>query len=139
MVLGQSLDMAWTGRKGYDKRVLDAIHTGKTGALIGAACAVGAIAAGAQAADVHNWRSFGILTGLAFQAVDDTLDKQAGTGKTSGKDDAQRKLTYLTFYNSDLVRQMAMEYTGNAAKLIPASCEKKWILDFVESLVYRGK
>lgn len=139
MVLGQALDMTWTGRKGYDKGVLDAIHTGKTGALIGAACAVGAIAAGAQAADVHSWRSFGILTGLAFQAVDDTLDKQVGTGKTSGKDDAQGKLTYLTFFNSDLVRQMAMEYTGNAAKLIPASCEKKLILEFVESLVYRGK
>jgi geranylgeranyl diphosphate synthase type II len=137
MVLGQSMDMTWTGRMGFDKGVLDAIHAGKTGALLGAACAMGAIAAGADTQDVARWRECGILTGLAFQAVDDTLDLREGTGKSSGKDDAQGKLTYLTLFDRKKVLELAEDYTEKATALIPNSCEKQSIVAYLQALIHR--
>jgi geranylgeranyl pyrophosphate synthase len=49
------------------------IHLKKTAALIEAACAMGAIAA--KSARVPAFRAYGRGLGLAFQAVDDILDK----------------------------------------------------------------
>ena len=137
MVLGQSMDMTWTGRKGYDKGVLDAIHAGKTGALLGAACAMGAISAGADDLDVARWRECGVLTGLAFQAVDDTLDGREGTGKSLGKDVAQGKLTYLTLFDRKTVLGLAEDYTEKAKTLIPSTCERQSIVDYLNALIHR--
>ena len=53
MVQGQSLDIAWTGHaRGSTFAArhadLEQIHSGKTGAVLGAACAMGAAAGGAS-------------------------------------------------------------------------------------------
>jgi geranylgeranyl pyrophosphate synthase len=137
MVLGQSMDLAWTGRKGYSQTDLDAIHTGKTGALLGAACAMGAISAGASDVDVNGWRECGILTGLAFQAIDDTLDVRQGTGKSLGKDDAQGKLTYRTLFDCDDILELANDCTARAIQLIPTGCDSQRIVEFLLALIRR--
>ncbi|MGA4880127.1 polyprenyl synthetase family protein [Streptomyces lydicamycinicus] len=67
---------------------------GKTPSLLAAACALGALAARAQAERVDALRQFGRHLGLAFQLVDDLLGiwgDTAVTGKPVGSDLRSRK------------------------------------------------
>jgi len=99
MIAGQMLDLRATGRG--DGAPLEEIHRLKTGALFGAALAVGC-AAGQARGSVHEpgrveaARAWGLKLGLLFQVVDDLLDTRAGTGKSVGKDARQDKKTYVT-------------------------------------------
>jgi octaprenyl-diphosphate synthase len=73
-----------------------AVLRGKTGALIGAACEVGALFAGADKEQRAAIRTFGDALGLAFQLVDDLLDYQGDamvTGKALGNDFVEAKMT----------------------------------------------
>jgi geranylgeranyl pyrophosphate synthase len=96
MVLGQSQDLYWTGRPGAQADHLTFIHLRKTGRLLGAAAAMGAISQGATETQVTAFRTFGEQLGLAFQITDDLLDDSGATGKSAGKDIASGKLTYLS-------------------------------------------
>ncbi|MGV9272856.1 family 2 encapsulin nanocompartment cargo protein polyprenyl transferase [Streptomyces griseosporeus] len=71
-----------------------AMAEAKTGALIGCACAVGALYAGASARDVEALDAFGREAGLAFQLIDDVIGiwgDPSRTGKPAGADLAARK------------------------------------------------
>lgn len=73
-----------------------AVLRGKTGALIGAACEVGAFFAGADKGQRAAIRTFGDALGLAFQVVDDLLDYLGdadSTGKAIGNDFIEAKMT----------------------------------------------
>ncbi|MFF3739191.1 family 2 encapsulin nanocompartment cargo protein polyprenyl transferase [Streptomyces sp. NPDC002566] len=66
----------------------------KTGALLGCACAMGALYAGASGEDVEALDSFGRQAGLAFQLIDDVIGlwgDPGRTGKPAGADLAARK------------------------------------------------
>lgn len=66
----------------------------KTGALLGCACAVGALYAGAAEEDVDALDAFGREAGLAFQLIDDVIGiwgDPRHTGKPAGADLAARK------------------------------------------------
>jgi geranylgeranyl diphosphate synthase, type II len=76
---------------------LQTIHRYKTGALIRAACRMGALCGGADDGQLRDMTTFGEAVGLMFQIVDDLLDVTQTTeqlGKTAGKDAHQDKLTY---------------------------------------------
>ncbi len=97
MVGGQWLDLEAEGRT-LTLDELRAVHRGKTGALIEASCAVGALSAGAAAWQLEAIREYGREIGLAFQVADDVLDVTATSevlGKTAGKDAAVAKSTYV--------------------------------------------
>lgn len=69
---------------------------GKTGALIGSACEVGAYFTGAEEIQQAALRRYGNALGLAFQVVDDLLDYQGDpekTGKAVGNDFVEGKMT----------------------------------------------
>lgn len=71
----------------------------KTGALLGAAAAIGAIIAGASEKDCALMEQYGYMLGLAFQIQDDWLDMfgdPATFGKPIGGDVLNRKKTFLT-------------------------------------------
>lgn len=71
-----------------------AMAMGKTGALLGCACALGALCAGADREMVSALDGFGRQLGLAFQFVDDVLGiwgDPAVTGKSVGNDVVRRK------------------------------------------------
>lgn len=93
LVDGQSADMAFETRADVDLPECLAMAEAKTGALLGCACALGALYGGRpdRAADL---RGFGERLGLAFQLVDDLLgiwgDPQI-TGKAVYADLRQRK------------------------------------------------
>jgi geranylgeranyl diphosphate synthase type II len=96
MVGGQVEDLTATG--GWaDHDTLDRIHGAKTGALIGAACELGALYADVGADRRGAFAQFGRRLGLLFQITDDILDvtgTAADLGKSPGKDAATGKLTY---------------------------------------------
>ena len=75
----------------------------KTGALMAAACELGALTAGDQISRAagQNMARFGEKIGIAFQIQDDVLDytgESARTGKTGGNDVAEGKMTLPLIY-----------------------------------------
>ncbi|WP_445024730.1 family 2 encapsulin nanocompartment cargo protein polyprenyl transferase [Streptomyces sp. SAS_270] len=71
-----------------------AMAEAKTGALLGCACALGALYAGAPADEVEALDAFGREAGLAFQLIDDVIGiwgDPSRTGKPAGADLIARK------------------------------------------------
>ncbi|MFG2502394.1 family 2 encapsulin nanocompartment cargo protein polyprenyl transferase [Streptomyces sp. NPDC048441] len=93
---GQHADCALE-RRGPDEVTLDeclATAEAKTGALLGCACALGALYAGAGRREVEALDGFGREAGLAFQLIDDVIGiwgDPGHTGKPAGADLAVRK------------------------------------------------
>ncbi|MFJ7148490.1 family 2 encapsulin nanocompartment cargo protein polyprenyl transferase [Streptomyces sp. NPDC100445] len=93
---GQHTDTALE-RRAPDAVTLDEVLVmaeAKTGALLGCACALGALYAGAGADEVAALDGFGRQAGLAFQLIDDVIGiwgDPRHTGKPAGADLAARK------------------------------------------------
>ncbi|PZT68580.1 polyprenyl synthetase family protein [Streptomyces sp. SW4] len=93
---GQQADTAME-RRAPAEVTLDetlAMAEAKTGALLGCACALGALYAGAPDEDVEALDAFGREAGLAFQLIDDIIGiwgDPGRTGKPAGADLAARK------------------------------------------------
>lgn len=93
---GQHADCALELR-GPDEVTLDeclAMAEAKTGALLGCACALGGLYAGAGRSEVEALDGFGREAGLAFQLIDDVIGiwgDPGHTGKPAGADLAARK------------------------------------------------
>jgi len=120
MIGGQVLDLEAEGRP-YSYGTLLRIHRGKTGALISAAVQIGGIMAGGSHADVRSLRAFGDSVGLAFQIIDDILDREGTThrlGKTIGKDARARKATFPALLGIDESRRRAREAARRATRSI---------------------
>jgi octaprenyl-diphosphate synthase len=72
------------------------IITEKSAVLFSCCCSLGAILAGAGESAIYMFSNFGLNAGIAFQITDDLLDilgDEKQTGKTSGCDLADNKLT----------------------------------------------
>jgi len=116
MVGGQWLDLVAEGRT-LDLTELVDIHRRKTGALIEAACVLGALAAGGDDAMVATLTAYGREVGVAFQIADDLLDATATTeqlGKTAGRDATLEKATYVSVLGQEGARQEALRHAGAA-------------------------
>jgi geranylgeranyl diphosphate synthase type I len=96
LCVGQFEDCYFEGRKGVTVDDYLRMAGGKTARLMGCACALGAVSAGADDATVSAMDSFGYQLGLAFQSVDDLIGIWGNsdvTGKPVGNDLARRKAT----------------------------------------------
>ena len=116
---GQALDLDATGQR-IDLPQLERLHAMKTGALLRAAVRLGALAAGADAAQRAALDSYADALGLAFQVKDDLLDIEGDSvtlGKTAGKDLAQDKATFpaLIGIEASRARLQALAGTMQAA------------------------
>jgi geranylgeranyl diphosphate synthase type II len=86
MIAGQVFDLEGEHRA-PDPVLLESIHRAKTGAMLGASVRLGALYAGAGAAQFDALSCYGEHIGLAFQIVDDILDVEESSealGKTAG-------------------------------------------------------
>ena len=111
MVLGQSIDLAAVNHQ-LDLTQLETMHRHKTGALISASVAMGAIACGADEPRLHALDTYAAAIGLAFQVQDDILDVITDTatlGKQQGADIARNKPTYVSLLGLDNARAKARE------------------------------
>ncbi|MGA5703325.1 family 2 encapsulin nanocompartment cargo protein polyprenyl transferase [Peterkaempfera bronchialis] len=91
---GQHADCAFEKRSDVTLAECLAMAESKTGALLGCACALGALYAGADPEAADALDAFGRRTGLAFQLIDDLIGiwgDPKTTGKPVGSDLAARK------------------------------------------------
>jgi len=89
MIEGQHLDIEFEARPFVSLAEYVQMVRGKTGAILGAALALGAVCGGAEMSEVTQLGEAGIELGLAFQATDDALafwGDPAETGKAVGND-----------------------------------------------------
>ncbi len=120
MVAGQWMDLAAEGVS-LDQADLAGIHRRKTGALIEAACTLGALAAGAPPVVVETLARYGREVGIAFQIADDLLDATATTeelGKTAGRDVTLAKATYVSLLGIAASRDAAHQHGAAARRIL---------------------
>ncbi len=123
MVGGQWLDLEAEGRA-LALPDLIAVHRGKTGALIRAACTLGAIAGEADATQVAALTAYGEDVGLAFQIADDVLDATGTSeelGKTAGRDAQLAKSTYVSLLGVEAARAEAERLARRAVSHLGAA------------------
>jgi geranylgeranyl pyrophosphate synthase len=116
MVGGQWLDLEAEGRK-LPFPELIAVHRGKTGALIRAACTLGGMAAKADPARLAALTAYGDDIGLAFQIADDVLDATGTSeelGKPAGRDAQLSKSTYVVLLGIEGARAEAERLAQSA-------------------------
>lgn len=113
MIGGQSLDLAAEGKALFlTIGDLKEIHHKKTGALIEAAVSLGALASHTEI-DTHKMtllQEYARCIGLAFQIQDDILDIEGTTqalGKSAGKDEKQKKVTFPSKLGLETAKQYA--------------------------------
>ena len=97
MCAGQGRDIAFEREAHVTMDDYLAMISGKTAALFGAACEIGALAAGAPADRARAYARLGSAYGLGFQIEDDLLGtwgESTKTGKPVGADLARRKWTF---------------------------------------------
>ncbi len=145
LVRGQVADVAFETRSDVGLDECLAMAAGKTGALLAASAAVGAVLAGAEPDAVRCLDAFGAELGIAFQLVDDLLGiwgDPAVTGKPVLSDLRSRKrslpVTYAVQHGGAAGRELAawLADTGEpalaelrrAAALVEAGDGRRWAL-----------
>jgi geranylgeranyl diphosphate synthase type II len=116
MIGGQVVDLESEG-KPVSPEVLEYIHRSKTGALLTSCTRCGALASGADDQELNALTEFGRKIGLAFQIVDDILDRTASSetlGKTAGKDQKVKKATYPALFGMEASRLQAQQLIAGA-------------------------
>lgn len=99
---GQSMDLQPGPDRGLARRLVVAER--KTGALFGAACELGAVAANAPSSQAAWCRVFGRDLGTAFQLADDLADGWPGpqTARDQGRGEARRRVAAALSHLSHL-------------------------------------
>lgn len=137
---GQYLDMMGDG-KILSEDELNEINSRKTGALIVAACQMGAAAAGADESRLEAAGHFGAALGTAFQLRDDMLDV-LGTdeelGKPAGSDKKESKNTYMAIYGAEKCAAMIDRLTVMAKSVLrEAYDDTDFLLSMTDALAKR--
>lgn len=120
LIAGQYLDLNTVNNNiGIDGA--QAIHQGKTAALISASLQCGTIIAGQPSSIVIQAGELGRTWGALFQLVDDLLDTTATAdelGKTPGKDAKQAKNSMVNMMSrNELIDACTMQYEKGIAQL----------------------
>ena len=119
MIGGQVADLEAEEEPSPGPDLLMKIHETKTGCLIRASLAVGAILSFAPEETLTRLDGYGRALGLAFQIKDDLLDVEADSGtlgKSSGKDAAQGKATFPAVWGLERSRSMLTQKVEEAVE-----------------------
>jgi geranylgeranyl diphosphate synthase, type II len=117
---------------------LQRLHAMKTGALLTAACRLGAIAAGASETALNAVTAYGKHLGLAFQIVDDLLDVTSTPeqlGKATRKDADRGKNTYPSLLGIEGSRREADAQLAGGLKAIQGLGERASVLTALAGFV----
>lgn len=138
MVGGQVLDIQGEQRICTAQDVLN-IHTGKTVALIRAACVIGVLAGGGTDEQLQAASDFAYHLGLAFQIRDDMLDvigEQKKLGKAVGTD--ANKNTFVCLYGIKECDRMVKDHTQKALISLRLFNDSKFMEDIAAMLIERN-
>ena len=142
MIGGQICDL-----EGEEKQLefdeLLRLHSLKTGKMIELSALLGCIAAGyaKDSKETIALCSYARKIGLAFQAVDDLLDKigdESIVGKTLSSDDQNQKTTFLSFFDVDGVKEYADRLTKEAIDDISSIEGNDMLVDLALYLLERN-
>jgi geranylgeranyl diphosphate synthase, type II len=137
LVGGQVVDIESEGKQ-ISLETLQYIHEHKTGALLEVSVVSGALLGGASAQQVELLSSYARKVGLAFQIIDDVLDITATDeqlGKTAGKDLAQAKATYPSFWGVEASQAKAQQLIAEAKAVLKPFGEKAVILEHLADFI----
>jgi geranylgeranyl pyrophosphate synthase len=126
---GQALDLRAAGADATFDR-LETIHARKTGALFVACAEFGAVVGGARERELAAVRSYARNLGLAFQIVDDLLEKgpASATGKESRRSPAP---SFAEHVGAEGARRLVGELTAHAVEAIaPFGARGRLLADF---------
>lgn len=118
MVGGQMLDLM-AEHNDLEEEEVTRLQRLKTGALIAFCCEAGAILAKASDGARTSLHAYAHDLGLAFQIVDDLLDVEGSAdevGKTTGKDGAAGKATFVTLLGPERARAQSVMLAEQAAQ-----------------------
>lgn len=139
VIRGQAQDVAFERRDDVRLEECLAMAAGKTGALLAVSASIGAILAGAPAATVRAFDTFGAEVGLAFQIVDDLLGIWGSpevTGKPVFADLAAGKKTlpvvWSIAYGGDAGADLAAWFAGHESRSLATPEELKRAADLIE-------
>ncbi len=118
MVGGQARDLEYKG-KAKKTKTLNNINRLKTAKLFEASAKIGAMAAGAKPGEVRLMADFGVSLGMAFQIVDDILDKG----------------DYTTIFGMRKARKDALDFIEKAKKGIKKIGKKGYRLAAIADYV----
>ena len=136
---GQALDLESEGKRVAERTVED-IARRKTGALIAASVAMGAIAGDASEDVFQRLKEYGSSIGLAFQVMDDVLDaegEQELVGKPVRSDEG--KATYPSVAGAKMSRQLVGQLTHEAIGRLADLGEEAQPLREIANLLLRRK
>ncbi len=124
----QTKTLAMTHDKYYD------IINKKTASLLAISCGVGAVAAGAPAAEVDKAYEFGRNIGMAFQIKDDILDYATAdqTGKPTCADLREHKITLPLL---EAMRGMSTEEEAEVRSLVGQTTTNEDAIDTLRNIV----
>jgi len=120
---GQYLDISHDG-EASDEETLKYLHSLKTGALLEAACLMGAYCGGADSEQLRAASRYAHSLGMAFQIRDDVLDMTATTeelGKPVGSDAENGKTTFVTLLGVDGCNRLVHKYTAEAKAAVQSA------------------
>ena len=140
MVGGQVIDLENEGKHvGLDE--LRKMDSGKTGAIIKAACVMGVIAAGGDDSLIAVAEEYAENIGIAFQITDDILDvtsDEATLGKPVQSDIGNDKSTYVSLLGLEQARTEAERHTQLAVDAVSPLGEKaEFLIEFAKALAAR--
>ncbi|MEV6686120.1 family 2 encapsulin nanocompartment cargo protein polyprenyl transferase [Streptomyces sp. NPDC051130] len=141
---GQQADCAFEQRADVSLDECLTMATAKTGALLGCACALGALYAGAGPDEADAMDGFGREAGLAFQLIDDLIGiwgDPGHTGKPAGADLMARKkslpvvaaLTSGTVAGAELADLYAGPMTGDDVRRAADAVERAGGRDWAQA------
>ena len=142
MVGGQVIDLETEGRE-PSLEMISEMYAKKTGALIKAACLMGAVIAGADEASLNAAEVYAEKIGLAFQIVDDILDIESDTetlGKPVGSDAENEKVNYVTRVGVSESRRLVEALTEEALRALDdIGGDTAFLKSLAEELAHRVK
>ncbi len=120
MLGGQVVDLSFL-KTPPDLAALCNMYALKTGCLLRAAAIIGGYSANATQNQLEGADLYAQKVGLAFQIIDDILDKTADQqllGKPVGSDDKNEKTTFVTLLGLEGAKQAAKKLTDDALSII---------------------
>lgn len=120
--------------------LLAELQARKTGALLAAACMMGAAAAGADEELVNRATQYGASLGAAFQIRDDMLDvisTETELGKPIGSDEAEGKTTFMTLYGEEKCAKMVESITNRAIDAVSSVDKHGFLSELARRLAVR--
>ena len=120
MVGGQMIDLIGE-KQTLSLEQIELLQDKKTGALLTFACMASAIAAKASEEQLNALKLYAKCIGLMFQITDDILDvvgDSATVGKTLGKDQLEKKATFVSVLGLDAAKKKAEDLDVEAEKAL---------------------